>query len=653
MVGATLLHYRILRPLGAGGMGEVYAADDTRLHRQVALKILPASTAADPEALARIRREAQAIAALNHPNVVTIYAVEEADGTPFITMELVDGETLSSRIRPGGLPLREILEVAVPLADAVAAAHAQGVVHRDLKPGNVMVTPGGRVKVLDFGLAKLRPRTAAGDMNSTTRATLSRADQVVGTPAYMSPEQAEGRAVDARTDIFSLGVLLYEMAAGTRPFGGETPMAVISSVLKDTPAPIAQGRPDLPSDLDRIVRRSLAKDPTKRYQSALDLRNDLEELHQTLTTPVATAAGEGAGRGAVRWSIASAVLGTVALAVYFTWNGTRTSSDASEPPALGAFTQLTSTPAAELYPSLSPDGRWVVYSGEGEGNRDVYLQSTTGQTAINLTKESTEDDEQPAFSPDGEWIAFRSARDGGGIFVMGRTGEAVRRLTRNGFNPAWSPDGSEIAYTTRRMELRPQNSDGRSELWAVRTDGRSEPRKVFDGDATLPSWSPHGTRIAFGQRLGVDQNISVMSVPAGGGAPTPLLSSSEMAWNPVWSPDGRFVYLASDRGGSMNLWRVGVDEDSGERRGEPQPITTPAPFAAHLSVAADGRRLAYSSVAETQNIQRLPFDPITASRRVRPSMSPRDRADGRRPIRRLTARGSRSTRRCSPRAISS
>jgi eukaryotic-like serine/threonine-protein kinase len=614
VVGSTLGHYRIVRALGRGGMGEVYAAEDTKLNRLIALKVLPPATAGDPDRLARFQREAQAIAALNHPHVVIIHSVEEAQGAHFLTMELVDGPTLAALIPPNGFPLRQLLTIAVPLADAISAAHAQGVVHRDLKPSNVMLGAGARVKVLDFGLAKLReealrPLDAAG----ATTARLTTVNQVFGTPAYMSPEQAEGRPVDHRTDIFSLGVLLYELATGTRPFQGATAVSVISSILKDTPAPVLEARPDLPPDLDRIIRRCLAKDPERRYQTALDVRNDLEDLQQQTTVgetaPPPRALRERRPRAQALVLLAGVAIVALLAVGLSRWLARSPSADGTSI-AHTVFTQLTSQPAAELFPSVSPDGRWVVYAGEGAGNRDIYLQSTTGQTAINLTEDSPGDDEQPAFSPDGDHIAFRSSRDGGGIFVMGRTGEAVRRLTRGGFNPAWSPDGNHVAFTTGRMELRPQNSEGRSELWIVDADG-SYPRKIYDGDATLPNWSPTGTRIAFSQRLGVDRSIAVYTIALAGGDPVLAHGRESIAWNPIWSPDGRYLFYSSDRGGSMNLWRLPIDETSGQTRGEPEPITTPASFAAHLSISADGRRLAYSSVQETQNIQKLALDPVT------------------------------------------
>ena len=273
MLPRQLLHDVILEPLGQGGMGEVFAAEDTRLHRKVAIKVLSTLMASDPERRQRFEREAHAIAALNHPNIVTIYAVEEADGVPFLVMELVEGKPLNDLIPAGGLPLDALLRIAVSISDAIAAAHLRGITHRDLKPGNIMVAPDGRVKVLDFGLAKVREAELdADDVTRMPTGDLTGEGRIIGTVAYMSPEQAEGKPVDPRSDIFSLGVMLHEMSSGERPFKGDTNVSVLSSILKDTPASITDLNPRLPMGLAKIIRRSLSKDPSRRYQTATDLR---------------------------------------------------------------------------------------------------------------------------------------------------------------------------------------------------------------------------------------------------------------------------------------------------------------------------------------------------------------------------------------------
>ena len=277
MIGRTLAHYPITAAIGAGGMGEVYRATDTKLGRDVALKVLPAELAASPERLDRFRREAKALAALDHPGIVTVFSVEEAGGVHFLTMQLVEGRSLDRMIPEAGLPVERLREIATALADALAAAHEKGIVHRDLKPANVMVTGDGRVKVLDFGLAKELRAADPGDATRTSFAQTA-VGVVMGTPAYMSPEQVTGQAVDQRTDIFSLGILLYELSTGRCPFQGRSPAELASSILRDTPPPVTDVRADLPRDLARLIRCCLEKEPRDRVQTARDLANELREM---------------------------------------------------------------------------------------------------------------------------------------------------------------------------------------------------------------------------------------------------------------------------------------------------------------------------------------------------------------------------------------
>ncbi|MEO8195670.1 MAG: protein kinase [Thermoanaerobaculia bacterium] len=278
MIGSKLAHYRILAKLGEGGMGIVYLAEDERLHRKVALKTLPLALAEDPQRLARFEREVKSVATLNHPNIVTIYSVEEADGKRFFTMEHIEGKTLSQLVPAGGLPLQEFLKIAVPLADALAAAHAKGIQHRDLKPGNVMVNSDGRVKVLDFGLAKLREHERTEAMGFHPQTTLTQEGLAIGTLAYMAPEQLRMLATDHRTDIFSLGVVLYEMATGRCPFLGQSTAEVISAILRDQPARTYAENDKIPPEIDAILRRCLEKEPAKRIGSAVEVRDALAEV---------------------------------------------------------------------------------------------------------------------------------------------------------------------------------------------------------------------------------------------------------------------------------------------------------------------------------------------------------------------------------------
>ena len=343
-------------------MGEVYRARDTRLGREVAIKVLPADKLSDPARRARFLQEARIASALNHPHIVTIYEIESAEGVDFIVMEFVPGKTLEALIPRHGMRLGEALRIAIPLADALAAAHGAGIVHRDLKPANVMVTPEGVVKVLDFGLAKLRQAEAAGEDDTTldAQSKLSRPGRIAGTPAYMSPEQASGGVVDARSDVFSFGAVLYEMVTGRRPFGGGSTAEMLASLLKDQPKPPSGLVPDVPKELERIVLRCLRKEPSRRFQNMLDVKVELEEIKEEsdsgLTTP-----GVRAPRRRGLW-VAAGVAGALAVATgsLLLWRSWR-----PEPPA-PYLVPLTSTPGDETVPTFSPDGDQIAFAWNGE-----------------------------------------------------------------------------------------------------------------------------------------------------------------------------------------------------------------------------------------------------------------------------------------------
>jgi eukaryotic-like serine/threonine-protein kinase len=300
MIGRTLSHYRITAAIGAGGMGEVYRATDTTLGREVAIKVLPAEMAANSERIERFRREAKALAALDHPGIVTVHSVEEADGIHFLTMQLVEGQPLHELIPEGGMPVEKFLDIATGLAEALAAAHEKSIVHRDLKPANIMVTKNARVKVLDFGLAKVMEGEDRGQPESVLSTAMKTRDgMVIGTVPYMSPEQVQGRAVDQRTDVFSLGVILYEMATGRRPFRADSTAGLVSAILRDTPPPLTSLRPGLPEALHRAIERCLAKDPAARFQAARDVQAALEGRGPT-DSPIATAVAAAPAAGSER-----------------------------------------------------------------------------------------------------------------------------------------------------------------------------------------------------------------------------------------------------------------------------------------------------------------------------------------------------------------
>ena len=616
--GHRLGKYDVIAPLGAGGMGEVYRAHDPRLGRDVAIKILPHAFTSDPDRRARFEREARMLAALNHPHIAGIYGIEDTGSAPALVLELVEGPTLADRVKAGRLGVAEALTIARQIADALSAAHDKGIVHRDLKPANVKVTPSGLAKVLDFGLAKTDGEDAMPERVHSAGSSLSgtRDGIILGTAAYMSPEQARGKPVDKRSDIWAFGCVLYEMLAGRKAFNRET--------ASDTMAAILEREPDwsrlpasTPATVRRLLQRCLEKDVGRRLRDIGDACLEIDDAIGRL--------GSRRLRGSLvefvrnrRVAAAIAIVAT-ALLVLVLWQMSRATSGTREL-LRATFTQITSQSGLEWFPSLSPDGKWVVYGGDADGNRDIFLQSTTGQTPINLTAESTDDDDQPAFSPDGERIAFRSSRDGGGIFVMGRTGEAVRRLTRRGFKPTWSPEGRELAFTTENADLDPQNTLGLSSLWIVDVASGQE-RQLAQVDAVLPSWSPHGHRIAYTTRGAIagSTRLDIWTVDRSGAAPVAVTTDGAPNWNPVWAPDGRHLYFVSGRGGPINLWRVPIDEASGRPTGTPEAVTTPSPFVAHLTISSDGTRIAYSSILRSRNIQKLAIDPTTGTPAAEPS----------------------------------
>jgi Tol biopolymer transport system component/serine/threonine protein kinase len=626
-VGRRVGSYKILSLLGAGGMGEVYLAEDARLNRRVALKLLPAGFTKDPERVRRFEHEARAASALNHPNIVTIHEVGQSEGTHFIATEYVEGRTLRRLIADGEVRNADALNITAQVAEALAAAHAAGIIHRDIKPENIMLRPDGYAKVLDFGIAKLTERASAPDgVQHLSEAGQTETGAVVGTVAYMSPEQALGQKVDHRTDVFSLGVILYEMLTGEHPFRRATNAATFDRILNHHPPTPRIPDSDAAPELERVVCRALEKDRELRHQTASDLRAELKRLQRALdsSSPVSDKFFANAARPrptrsfsrrTLRLVLASLLIVVAVLGGYFALLRpvavpAREAAGASAGAHFNVV-QLTDQPGQELYPSLSPDGKAVIYAVRTPDDWDIYWQRVGGNKPLNLTENSPADDTHPALSPDGEYIVFRSEREKGGLFIMGATGESARRLTDFGFYPSWSSDGREVAFSTEGFTDPNVRRLGASMIWIVNVS-TGEQRQLTDeqtGDAAQPAWSPSGARIAYwGRHKGGQRDI--WTIPARGqGEPVRVTDDAAFDWNPVWSPDGKFLYFASDRGGSMNLWRVPLEEQTGIAKGPPEPLTTPASYAHQLAFSRDGRRAVYVNQVNSTNIFKVGFNP--------------------------------------------
>ena len=607
--GTRLGRYEVLAPLGAGGMGEVYRARDSRLQRDVAVKVLPEHLAQHADALSRFEREARVVAALSHPNILAIHDVGREGPTAYAVMELLEGFTLREELRSGPLSARTAAEYAAQVALGLAAAHEKGVVHRDLKPENLLVTHEGRVKILDFGLAlEQHPRSAAaGETASPTLGMSTDPGTVLGTVGYMSPEQVRGEVADHRSDIFSLGCVLYEMLGGRRAFAGKTVAETMSAILRDDALPLGESGRAIPPALERIVAHCLEKKPERRFQSASDLAFDLGSVSGSSGSGTETRA-DGAGARRPRWMIAA--LAAVALAGGY-WAVRRA------PPSAGGagrdhvrFTQITDLPGVESTPSISPDAKTVAFVSRQDGDADVYVQRVGGHNPINVTSDCTKEDTGPAFAPDGERIAFHSECDGGGLFVIGATGESRRKVADAGHDPAWSPDGKRVAVATEPL-INPLSRRIHSVISVIDLASGAS-RQLSPQDAMQPAWSPDGKRIAFwGLRggLGGSATRDLWTIAVDGGEPVDVTNDAHIDWNPVWSADGRHLYFGSSRSGTLNLWRAPIDSATGKTTGPPEPITTPSRASVSFSLSRDGGRLAFEAREERSPLYRVAFDP--------------------------------------------
>ena len=609
-LGRVLSHYRLEEQLGTGAMGVLYRATDLKLGRSVAIKFLARHLVADETAKNRFAREARAASALDHPNIGAIHDIAEHDGELFIVMALYQGETLKQRLEKGPLAVDEAVGILRQMTLGLDAAHRAGIVHRDIKPANVFVTSDGTVKILDFGLAKLASE-AQGQ-------TMTQAGQTMGTLLYMSPEQLRGEPVDQRSDLWSLGVLAYEMVAGFSPFRAATSAATAVRILNDEP-PSLTSVPGIPGSLAELIARLLRKDPADRLKTAKDLGDDLQRLlaqrtgFEARTAPFEQRPRRGGGLSWLALAIITAAAAVASLAVW-TRARERARSHSFQP----MLTQVTFAEGIEEYPAWSPDGKQILYVRQSGEARKIFRKNLeTGQDS-QLTQ-GNYDELQPAWSPDGRRILFVRAHQlveklqpgdvfgmfaGGDIWQLELRSGRESKLAENAFNPSYSPNGQHIAVDASWA--------GPRRIWVLDSEGHNPQQVTTDSSEAIdhlsPSWSPDGKRIVFQNIERTKFDLRVVD-----------LESKQLHWitnafspsiHPRWSPLGQFIYFSTSRGGGLNIWRAPVRSD-GALAGALQQVTTGAGQDVELAISRDGKRIAFATLSQNADIWRLPVSPET------------------------------------------
>ena len=620
----TLGPYELVRLIGKGGMGEVHLARDTKLDREVALKLLPRELADDPDRRARFLREARAAAALNHPNITTIHDVGEEGGRDYIAQEFLTGRPLNEILAERTLPLAELAHIAVPLADALEYAHERGVIHRDLKPGNVIVTDRGHAKLLDFGLAKVLRGEDDPTQPAEQSTTLTISGAVFGTPSAMSPEQALGKPVDTRADVFCFGSLLYEMAAGKPAFLGTTIQETLNKVLNTEPESLAKLRRDLPSDFVAIVAKALRKNPDERYQTMAELTADLRHFKRTTDSGVVPPASAGAQKMSTRRLLFFAAVFLMAplfvflFFQFFTGDG---SSGGAPLPRLTNPRQVSFAVGFEDFPSWSGEGGLLAYQARAGTSSsyevDIWVTQVGSGTPVNRTTDISFDCLMPSISPDGTTIVFVVVEDVDlanrvpiGLYTMPVLSGAARMLLPGEWSTApvrWSTDGQRMAWLSATLE------DG----WVVRVSQSSGEtvRDIPLPPDDLPiradlAWSHDETLIAYtatADPFGSDTS-RLWLLRESDGAAFQLTDGRSLARSPSFAPDGRAVHYVSNQGGTMDLWRQALDDD-GEPAGDAVALTAGLGIG-RVAFSPDGKRLAYSKGGLVSNIWRatLPDD---------------------------------------------